>query len=148
MQKHLPFLSSSLSLFLSISLPHRRPCLVILVPPPFRASFAPSHSPVSPLLHTFSLDPLAHDLPLSVSNTHRPSGGLVRGSILTAGVARTPILSVPANRRVSSKVSHHLCSSGHPRVTLHDHHPSSLATLFYTLRYYLRVPILAFSLVV
>ena len=29
-------------------------------------------------------------------------GGLVRGGILTAGVARTPILSVPANRRVSS----------------------------------------------
>lgn len=86
--------------------------------------------PRSPASSTLSLDPLAlRDLPAFLRQQHHPRTprGLVRGSILTAGVARTPILSVPANRRVSSKVSLHLLrrfsSSGHPRVTLHNRHP-------------------------
>lgn len=110
-----------------------RPCLAILVvPPPFlaQASLARhrAFSRVLPLLPpSRSIRSLCTIcLPFSVSNTtHGPPGGLVRGSILTAGVARTPILSVPANRRVSSKVSLHLLrrpsSSGHPRVTLRNH---------------------------
>lgn len=114
-----------------------RPCLAILVvPPPFlaRASLARHRAFSRVLSRVLPLLPPSRSirslcticLPFSVSNTtHGPPGGLVRGSILTAGVARTPILSVPANRRVSSKVSLHLLrrpsSSGHPRVTLHNH---------------------------
>lgn len=116
--------------------------VVAVVPPPFlaRASLA-RHRAFS----RFFFHPLARSarsgtirLPFSVSNTtHGPSGGLVRGSILTAGVARTPILSVPANRRVSSKVSLLLQlsssvqpPSGHPSRPP-SRPPPSLAILFY-----------------
>ena len=119
---HLPFsqprpVSRSSSSLRPFSL--KRPSRAIARSPAFSRFFSPPSRSIRSLCTIC--------LPFSVSNTtHGPPGGLVRGSILTAGVARTPILSVPANRRVSSKVSLHpllrrLSSSGHPRVTLHNH---------------------------
>lgn len=123
-----------------------RPSLAIFVGPSAlsHSSVPCAPSRVLPFLSTLSRSIRSLctiRLPFSVSNTtHGPPGGLVRGSILTAGVARTPILSVPVNRRVSSKVSlrlllllylllllHQPCSSNHPRVILYDQlrrHPS------------------------
>lgn len=125
---HHPLSCNAPSSFLSVS----TSLAILVVPPPFlaRASLA-RHRAFSRVLPRLPPSRSIRSLcticlPFSVSNTtHGPPGGLVRGSILTAGVARTPILSVPANRRVSSKVSLHLLrrpsSSGHPRVTLHNH---------------------------